>query len=234
MADWPILIAAAEDWIRLILKFIVPIIFVVIYLYNQLLSASKPKVPQPRPQRRPEGERALRPAQPPAKGAPASKLNDEIEQFLKRANDRRGDRAQREKRPSVKAPSKAPPKPLVETPLDAEVVERREFSSVSDSVEKHLANRGFSQRSEHLADDIVRADQQMEQHLQKSFSRRVGTFGDSAAQTAKEAPLTDTEPVVQNAAPSGASILGALLSNPLELKQAIVLNEILTRPEHRW
>ena len=59
--------------------------------------------------------------------------------------------------------------------------ERRELSTVAESVEKHMADRGFNQRAEHLADDIVRADQQMESHLQKAFGHRVGTLGDTTA-----------------------------------------------------
>ena len=223
------LLFAAADWV----SFIIPIVFFVIYALNQLFGA-KPKAPATRPPRRPEAERPVRPPQPASSPGPSSKLNDEIEQFLKRANDRRSDRPQRERAANVARPPKPAAKPRAEKPVAAEVVERSERNSVSESVEKHLANRQFTQRSEHLADEIVRADEQMEVHLQKSFNRRVGTLGESEAATARDVPLTDTETAVVTAPASSASIVGALLSNPQQLKQAIVLAEILARPEHRW
>ena len=172
--------------------------------------------------------------QPVPQAAIPLQLNAEIEQFLKRAGDRPGERARRE--PAL-TPPKAPPRTLAkpfprEQPLEAETVERRDFSSVGASVEKHLANRGFTQRAEHLADDIVRADQEMEQHLQKAFNRRLGTLGDTAE--ASSSPVTDVEPETSTPRSPAADTLGSLLSNPQNIKQAVILNEILQRPEHRW
>jgi hypothetical protein len=225
-----VLLAAGGDWT----SFIIPFVFIVIYVVNYLISSSKPNTPPGRnnPQRRPpgKGERPLRPPQtagtPPANPSP---LNAEIEQFLKRANDRRGDRSRRV--PTAKGPPKPPPR---EQPVDVHPIEHRELSSVSASVEKHLANRGFTQRAEHLADDIVRADQQMEQHLQKSFDRQVGTLGDSAPKSSGT-PATDAEPVADRAEPSAAAAaLARSLADPKNLRQAVILSEILQRPEHRW
>ena len=234
------LIAAIDEW----LKLVVPFVFFIIYALNQLLSA---KAQPQRPQQKkpaPEGERPLRPAQPPANepaGSTQSQLNAEIEQFLKRANERRGDRAKREGwPPSVQTPPKKAPKPpkpprepLREQPVDVEPLARHELSTVASSVEKHLANRGFTQRAEHLADDIVRADEQMEQHLQKSFSRRVGTLAESTPGEGTS-PLTDQAPMAVSAAASPSAAIGALLANAQSLRQAIILNEVLARPVHRW
>jgi predicted flap endonuclease-1-like 5' DNA nuclease len=232
----PGFVLAANDW----LTALVPIVIAVIYLINHLLSAMKSTTRNKPPRRPPEtAERSLRPTQkqpgPPAGGQ--SQLNAEIEQFLKRA----GDRPRREpaltpppKTPQAKTPKRTPPKSASrEQPLDAETVERSDFSSVGASVEKHLANRGFTQRAEHLADDIVRADQEMEQHLQKAFSRRVGTLGGETAKTSST-PVTDVEPVPAAPRSPAADALGSLLSNPQNIKQAVILNEILQRPEHRW
>jgi predicted flap endonuclease-1-like 5' DNA nuclease len=230
---------AAGDW----LSALVPIVIAVILLIGRLISSMKSTTPPPRnkqPRRPPEtAERSLRPPQKqPAPQAPGqSQLNAEIEQFLKRA----GDRPSREpaltpqpKTTQPKTPKRTSPKSLTrEQPLDAEPVERRDFTSVGASVEKHLANRGFTQRAEHLADDIVRADQEMEQHMQKAFGRRVGTLGDETAKTSST-PVTDVEPVSAAPRSPAADTLGNLLSNPQNVKQAVILNEILQRPEHRW
>jgi hypothetical protein len=229
----PMLIARG-DW----LSVVVPIVFFVIYALNHLLTARKPATPPARkPQRRPpEGERPLRPPQPPAvreQTSSQSQLNAEIEQFLKRANDRRGDSSRREAAPAARAP-KAPPKPPADKPIDVQPLERREMSSVAASVEKHLSNRTFTQRAEHLADDIVRADQEMEQHLQKSFGHRVGTLSDVQKPTVSQTPATDNETAVVVGAGSAARAIAGLLSDPNNVRQAIILNEILQRPETRW
>jgi hypothetical protein len=235
-------LAAVEDW----LKFVIPLVFFIIYAINHLISAAKANASQARNnQQRRKLEGAERPPRPPqqqaaeggsgqAPGGQApggqAQLNAEIEQFLKRATERRGERPRREA--ALKTPPKAPPKPPRERVVDVEPIPRRDFGNVASSVEKHLGDRGFRDRAEHLADDIVRADQQMEQHLQKAFGHKVGTLSDAATQSVT--PATDAEPV-SNAEKSATSVgLAALLSNSQHLRQMVVLNEILQRPEHRW
>jgi len=217
------LLLARGDW----LSVVVPIVFFVIYAINQLLAARKPATPARKPQPRP-------PQPPPAtpQTSSQSKLNDEIDQFLKRANVRRGDRPKQAA--PIARPAKAPPKSLVERRLDAKPVTPREKSSVAASVEKHLSNRTFSQRADHLAEDIVRGDQQMEQHLQKAFSHRVGTLSDVQQPTGSQAPATDTETAVVVAPNSAANAIAGLLADPTTFRQMIILHEILQRPENRW
>ena len=231
-----ILLAGIGD----VIGILVPIVFFVIYALNQLLTAKSAQQPQRGGQRRPpeRGERPLRPAQPQQppqqrpQGNHASQLNSEIEQFLKRASQRRGERPASERASrAAAAPPKAPPKPPQEEPADVQPIEHRDFDSVTASVEKHLSRRGFSERAEHLADDIVRADEQMEQHLQKAFGHRVGTLSSDAA---SGAPVTDVETAVKTDAPSAAASLAAALASPQGARQALVLGEILARPEHRW
>jgi hypothetical protein len=239
MIAYPVVLAAG---IGEILGFLVPIVFFVIYALNQLLSAKGNQPPARNAQRRaPErGERPLEPAAGPPKpqADPASQLNAEIEQFLKRATQRRGERPMRERAArAATATPKAPPKPPREAarqaPIDVVPIERRDFDAVAASVEKHLANRGFSERAEHLADEVARADEQMEQHLQQAFGHRVGTLAAEAA-VAGATPVTDVQPTVKTDAPSAAASLAAVLASPQGMRQAIVLGEILARPEHRW
>ena len=193
VANAPLL--AANDWLGII----VPIVFFIIYALNQLLSNKNPKTGQRPPQRRePPAERPMRPnpnapptanpRAPCAQGGKPTPLDAEIEQFLRRADQRRGNRPQ-QKRPAQqppKAPPKSPPRTLpreadISGPIAAEALDDRGLSSVAASVEQHMGGRGFAQRAEHLADDISRADLQMEEHLQKSFNRKVGTL-DSTTQ----------------------------------------------------
>jgi len=243
----PMLCAAVEDW----LQFLVPLVFFIIYAVNQLLSGNKnkqqPPAPRNPPRRKPEVERPLRsePAMAPpnkqARGGQAQ-LNAEIEQFLKRAEQRRSEGACREEvaqrppePPQRRPPAPEPPQrgqaPLESTSrVDPEA--RRDFSGVATSVEQHLGNRGFGQRAEHLADDIVRADQKMEEHLQKAFGHRVGTLGEPTP--GRLTPATDVAATVTIDQSGAALAIAEMLANPQRIRQAIVLREVLDRPEHRW
>ena len=232
-----ILIAGIQDWIGAI----VPIVFL-IYALIQLFTAKAPQPPARKPPRRAPGEQAerpLRPQQPPAKpvGTPQAQLNAEIEQFLKRANQRR-DRSRRESEPSLKAPPKPAPRTIAAPPQGQQPAktspaakQQRDLSTVAESVDKHLAGRGFSQRAEHLADDIVRADAQMEEHLKSKFSHKVGRLGDERT-AAQVVPATDVAPSTIPIEP--ASAMATLLANPQNVRQAFILGEILARPIDRW
>jgi hypothetical protein len=230
-------LAAGDDWMKLI----IPLVFLVIYVINHLLASAKtkPAAPPPaRPARKPPmGERTPRPPQqvPAEPSTQQAELNAEIEQFLKRAEARRGEGQRRgQAAKAVKAPAKPAAKQPPQPPTPRrEPRTRRGFGDVAESVEKHLGHRGFESRTEHLADDIVRADQQMEDHLQKAFSRKVGTLDDSG--DASKAPLTDAQTAAVLAdGPSAETGIAIVLANPQTLKQAVVLTEIFARPEHRW
>ncbi|MGD9720886.1 MAG: hypothetical protein AB7O59_14440 [Pirellulales bacterium] len=233
-----------------LLTFLVPLVFFVIYALNQLLAAKANQQPKGNPPQRrpnqPRAERPMRPPQPPEPQGGAAQLNAEIEQFLKRASQRRGERPARERaartQPPPKAPQRSPartprsatpPAPLREEPVDVEPVETRDFDAVAASVEQHIGRRDFTQRTEHLADDIVRADQQMEAHLHEAFDHRVGTLPDQASRQG-EARATDTGTEAQRAAPAAAAALVEILRTPQGMRQAIVLGEILARPVERW
>lgn len=243
----PMLFAAIGDW----LQFLIPLVFFIIYAINQLLSGNKnkqqPPAPRNPPRRKPEAERPLRsepPGAPPNKPARSgqAQLNAEIEQFLKRAEQRRSEGSRREgvaprpPEPPQRRPATPEQPQRAQVPLEpasgSESEPRRDFSSVATSVEQHLGNRGFGQRAEHLADDIVRADQQMEEHLQKAFGHRVGTLGESTP--GRLAPATDVAATVSADASSTILALADMLTSPQKIRQAIVLREILDRPEHRW
>ncbi len=242
------LLAAAGD----VLGWLIPIVFFVIWVINQLL-AGKGKPQQQQRQRRgaaqhPQAERAMRPAQPggrnvPEARGPAAQLNEEIEQFLKRAGQRRGENQPRERatrppesRPRAPKQPPAPPRqPLREAPIDADVVllDEPRHESVAASVEKHLQTTSFEKRAAHLTDDITRAEEQMEEHLQSAFGRRVGTLAGEAP-VAKGGPVNDTPTAAVEDAPAAAAAFAQILRTPQGMRQAIELGEILARPEHRW
>ncbi len=245
-----ILFAARDSW----LSWAIGAVILFIYVMNHLLTLSKAKNPPTRkpPVPRPADRAQGRPPRPPRTDAPRpeltpeqAKINAEIEEFMRRAKDRRG---QTPREPAAGSGSGsrqtaqqnsgergAQPRQIGNA-TDVPVLEQRDFDAVAESVEKHLSNRSFGERAKHLADDIVRADEQMEQHMQAAFTRRVGTLQDSGDQGAKadSRPVTDAEPSAVTDQSAAAAALAAMLRNPQSIRQAFVMQEILQRPEHRW
>jgi len=238
-------LAAIEDWLR----FAVPLVFIIIYVVNHLLTALRaaPAAQRNDPRRKVDaGPRPPRPPQPqtPTTTPEQAKLNTEIEQFLKRAGERQGERLKREspvkpvqrppKQTAKQAPKQTPRQPTREASVAVEPLPQRSFDSVASSVEKHLGHRGgLEARSQHLAEDISLADEHMEDHLRRAFNRKVGTLGESKPSGSQ--PATDSVPAATTADRSDVGLaLAGMLANPQTLKQMIVLNEILRRPEEHW
>ncbi len=239
-AQWLLL---ADGW-----GWVVPIVFLVIYAINHVLAQFKaqqkqqpgrpgqPARPGQQARKRPAGgERPIRPGEAPQQPqSPQAQLNSEIEQFLKRANQRRGEKPSRDR--SSMQPRRSEPTlvPLVEKPVDVQPLERRDFDSVAASVEQHLGSRNFEQRASHLADDVIRSEGQLEQHLQQAFNRRVGTLGDESSKPVDAERVTDVAGKTSTQASDAAVALRVLLANPQRVREAIMLSEILERPIDRW
>jgi hypothetical protein len=73
----------------------------------------------------------------------------------------------------------------------------------------------------------------MAAHVSKVFEHQLGSFASSslADSSASAASSRDRTATAATAAPIA---LATLLANPQNLQSAIILNEILQRPEHRW
>lgn len=230
-----VLIAAGDWW-----SWLVPLAFIVIYLINHALAgggkqAGKPQQPR---RRAVPGERPLQPGgQGQAKGG-QTQLNAEIEQFLRRANERRLEKARREApaaRPAQSQPKPQltpPPPPLREEPLEVMPLGQQDFDAVDESVARHMG-RGLASQVEHLAAEVEHADEEMEQHLKQVFDHRLGSLGREAPEHAG-APRDLKSPVGRADPQARAKALAGLLANRQGIRQAIVLREILERPVDRW
>jgi hypothetical protein len=151
-------------------------------------------------------------------------MEDEIGEFLRRTAKRRG--------PQAAQP--APP-PALEPVL----VEPERAGPVGGQVDEHVKdflNTGeFSRRTAQLGGEVAQADEQLGEHLHKVFDHDVSSLapkpGEVSAQPATAggpAPDAATLPL------TAAAGFAALLSDMENVRQAIVINEILRRPEERW
>ena len=149
-------------------------------------------------------------------------LNEEIERFLREAS------GQRNPRPSTQRA----PEPVV-----AEVVRPQRLS---DSGSRHLetsvrANeQRFGQRTSHLGEEVGLADKQMESRIYAAFDHQLGGLTNtSVGADVPDADMHDETPGASKPS-SPAAELAATFREPQSIRQAIILSEILSRPEHRW
>ncbi len=229
MLAHPLLLFGDLQW----LKVVFVILFILIWVFNHLVG-EKAKA-KARPQRPP-----IPPPQPDLPGADRrvtqQPLVGEIEKFLMRAKQKQQEKGRRKQTPKV-VPAEVPPrssKParrLVQTSTRDQDFEVTVGRSVADHVEQHLDTREFAERAAHLVDDVSKNDAEREAHRKQMFEHKLGHLADTS--TAAAAFPAAGGPSRTEAAAAVVS-LASLLADPQNLKQAIVLSEIFSRPEHRW
>ncbi len=201
------------------------IIFIVFALLSALghLASRNREEPQ-RPGQRPGG-----PPRP-----PSDPLAEEIREFLERAQRRRAGR------PAGGPPRPVPPTRQGPTPA-AEFVEPEVVapggSTVAQHVSTYLGTPKFGQvGSQDLGWEVAQSDDRLEAHLHEKFDHQIGTLASAPGEAAQPVALVEpTSPAdrIEAAGPSVAA-LATMLANPQGMRQAIVLSEILRRPEERW
>ena len=141
----------------------------------------------------------------------------EIEEFLRRAAQRRVNRPT----PDIEIIEPVQPVEVV----DAEPV----VEGVAQHVSRHMAPAGFDQRTSQFAQAVGQADEKVEQHLASVFDHEVGQL-DKSDGFVGDTPIAEGTAQVELDVGSVAE----LLSNPQSLRHAVLMAEILQRPDHRW
>lgn len=217
MNGWPLLFADAET-IKIILVVVAGLIALVKHLFDANAKA-QPRRPVAKPEARPRHK-------PPAAPAGRPAMPGDVNEFLRRAAEKRA----AAQRPLVNEPEPAPRR-LVTSTLDAppgEVVHAQAVDEVHSAtrvgahVADHLGTREFDDRLAHLT-HVDRSEAAFQSHLQQTFQHHVGQLEEQSGEAAATAPpaLTDAP-------------WAALLADPGNVRQAIILNEILQRPVDRW
>lgn len=210
--------------------------------------------PQPNPQpQRPQAQR------PQAQGPAA--LSDEIDKFLQRMTNPQGDDDvvdvqvldphEIEHVPQAAAiePRRAAPPLAAEiVPIEAETVRLSNISDgVSSHVQQHIGSSSFEQQVSRLGEVTGQADERVEQRLHQKFDHQVGrlsedaiygdkgqigTIGSEDMPSAASPHDYDADP---NAISRGdVSPITDVFASPAGIRRAIILNEILRRPDDRW
>jgi hypothetical protein len=186
-------------------------------LASGMKSQQKPGRPTPK----------IQPSPMPQKKSNAPAGNDaianEVDEFLRRA-------AQRNKGKGVRPVRPAKP---VQRPVVAEAIGSKPVGGqITAHVKKYLDEQQFENRAEQLGVEVAHVDSEIEQHLHKTFDHAMGTL-----RTLPGGSL-DTDVAIESADDEvfipETSEIHKLLTDPQSIRQAIVLNEILHRPEERW
>lgn len=235
----PAAVLFAADWFEVV----VPIVVFVIWIINQISGVKKAA-----------GRPPARPNAPPAGNAPAAGqrgLMDEVERFLREARQameqqKPGARPQQPQpaakpgakaKPNVRSPKTprrkeekpAPRRSLAEqTKLQPQAAEReldeiRLGGSVAQHVREHLDTSRFDERAGKLSHLTQTVEQDIGSHVRGVFDHSVGSL---SQQNAAAESTVDAQ--------SSAAQIVAMLRDPAGMRNAIILQEILSPPTHRW
>ena len=112
--------------------------------------------------------------------------------------------------------------------VDAEMAELG--SSVSQHVAQHI--RGVNQGEEHdiVGASVDQADERLESRLHRTFDHKIGQLTRSTMEAAADSPSA----AARSALLPGAASIAQMLLDPHSLRNAVILVEILRRPEDPW
>ncbi|MBI2826190.1 MAG: hypothetical protein HYX69_16035 [Planctomycetia bacterium] len=220
------LLANADDWV----KVLVPIVMFSVYILNRLLGG---ETGAKKPQKPPKVDRPIPPVAP-----ERQRVDDEVGEFLRRAAQQRG---AKENRPAA---TQAPPPPKPVRPRLAEPVGfgRADLKTAEVAgADAQRRTRGLSNVEPTIAErklDVARpsevdqADEMMQSHLQKVFDHKVGQLGPGTPSTPAARTVASAAPAEIASLPAGEFV--ALLRDPQSIREAIIVSEILRRPQERW
>lgn len=176
-----------------------------------------------------------RPARNPA-GADAQR--DEVETFLREVVKRREvDGPARKVKPREMAEPREMEVELIrpEPEVTRRLVQARPTEASERLKKRQQAEAQAERRAANPQSNVELADERMAQHMQEIFDHKVGSLRVEDV-IESDTAISEMSALRQQAATSSvtAAGLGAMLTDQQNLKQAIVLMEILKRPEERW
>jgi hypothetical protein len=163
--------------------------------------------------------------QPPNRGE-GGRIQEQIDEFLRRAARRRSGQ------PGV-----------AEEPQAVEVLADDDDAPVGGRVvqqmQKYMDTSDFRRRSEQMGGEVAQADQQFTQQVGQAFSGQVGRLALRPGEAAQRAEVVEDETGAQDdasrptldALPVAGSGLAELLGSPENIVQAVIMAEILRRPD---
>jgi hypothetical protein len=151
----------------------------------------------------------------------------EIQKFLKQSSQGKAAPA---RPPAVGKVGGSQPATLRRGPV-ADMPSDRPLDSLAG---RHLDTGEVGAGASHLIDDLKRGDAERKQHFDDTFTHKLGSLTDTSStgiQPSGSAAATIAAQSDQPVSPSDWLPLGTSLA---DFRRAIMLNEILQRPDDRW
>ncbi|MCA9245862.1 MAG: hypothetical protein KDA42_02075 [Planctomycetales bacterium] len=218
------LLADVEGWVRAA----VFLVFIIFWVLSQVFGNKQKSAPPRRAQR----ERPHSPDSDPPAGE--DRIRAELQEFLRDAAERR----QQTARPRGRQREKV---------LEAEIVEPEvvEAVTITQSAKRAepAASRSQDQqpdpyaianekaRTSHLGEEVALADEKVESHLHEVFDHEVSHLHEH---THEGQASGRGERRGSRSKPSLAREIREMMREPRSVRRAVVLNEVLRRPEDRW
>jgi hypothetical protein len=202
------------------------------------VATAGPRPPQLQPQPGPP-----RPVQG---GGQADPLRSQVEEFLRRAGKPPENDPTRPQQPPQRRPTseiellvgddarKQRTSPAAAAAQAAVAADKKRAArrpskrqTVAEHVEQQVAARSQSiaRKASNLGQRIVNEDQEFDDQLKAKFDHTVGSITTNATGSSDQPAPVSNSPAAQ---------IAAMLANPEGVRQAVVLNEILSRPSDRW
>lgn len=217
------------------LENIVGLLFVIFWVAAQFLgnrqeAKKRPKPPRPRPQQPPPVEMAGD-VPPPQAAKPRNQeeaLRNEVEEFLRRAQGkppRPQPQPVRSEQPAVRKPQPPRPEPQQPKPIRREPVApvktpTMRNEGVAEHVARHMSTHESEARIKTLGAEVALSDDRLESRLHEKFDHQVGKLQHYDTPADGDGPAIDV-----------AAEVAAMLRSPQGMRQLIIANEILRRPE---
>jgi len=220
----PLLVADIGDVIGILVFIVIALLSVA----GQIMNKAKEDRPKAGPAARP------RPRPQPQPGQQQGQLANEIDQFVRQATQRRAEGGRQpvaqgqggRPQPAARRPVAAQP-PVAAVPVEAVPAEL--LQPVSERVPTRGASRNIGTLSSRgMESEVSEADENLEERVHEVFDHKLGQLSGTMSQSAEESPVA-----IPPTAKAAAGV-AAMLADPANIRQAIVLTEILQRPEHRW
>lgn len=163
---------------------------------------------------------------------------DDLEEFLRRAAEHRTQQTGR-KPPVPQPPAHARPQPMMprepvveilDDLVEAEIIEATPLTDIGSHVSQHQFGVEVSHHADGLAEGIEQADERLSAHLHDTFDHRVGSMDDSTTFVGAGGENA-SDPATDTTANSRAAEIAEMLRNPQSVRNAVILSEILTRPD---
>ncbi len=226
----------AAEWVQIVIGGIV----FIFYIVGQLMSLrgeakAKPKPGRRRPAPAPdieeqvillEEEHEVAPRQPVDQ---AESLRNEIEDFVRRAQGRppqqspkprqRPAHSPQVKRQQVRSQRSPKSEPKQKRPQPEVAPPTLRSEGLAEHVSRHIRPGKVAQHAEQLGSDVGQSDERMESRLHEKFDHTLGNLQQSDA------------PSEEKRKEDAAAQIADLLSHPEGVRQLILANEILRRPQ---